>query len=365
MAKDYYAILGVGQDASSEEIKSAYRKLALQNHPDRNPDDRAGAEERFKQINEAYAVLSDPDKRRNYDRFGQAEPGPFAGGAGGNPFGDIFSEFFGDFFGAGNPRGRPGERRGEDLEARVEVDLETTYRGGPVEISYNREVLCQTCSGQGGTRETCPSCGGTGQVQALRQSLLGTVAVRSPCTYCSGRGYVFKERCPDCNGRGNIRHKERIEVQLPAGIQADQMIRVAGAGNQALGGAGDLYVRIEIRPHPHFERSGDDLIYHLRLGIAQASLGANLEIPTFDEPEPLRIPAGTNHGQVFTLKGLGFPNTGGGSRGNLKVVAEIVVPDSLSPRAKELLQAYAEEVGEEIHPGEEGIWDRLKKAFKG
>ncbi|AEB12245.1 molecular chaperone DnaJ [Marinithermus hydrothermalis] len=360
--KDYYAILGVSRDASQDEIKRAYRKLALKYHPDKNPGDKE-AEERFKEINEAYSVLSDPEKRAQYDRFGTTYPGagreyqdiPF------NDLFNLFEEMFGvSFGGRGAARTRPA--RGEDLEVSVPVDLKTVYQGGEVEVRYERLVMCEACRGEGGERRTCPSCRGSGRVEAYRQSLFGTMVTQTPCPQCKGRGFILVEACDACQGRGRTRKEERISVNLPAGMDEGHLLRVAGMGNHGPGGAGDLFVRVQVQPHPELERDGQNLVYCLRLGLAQAALGAKVEVPTLEGPVPLEVPPGTGHGEVFELEGYGLPHPNGAQKGSLLVVTELVVPKKLSAKARDLLRAYAEEVGEAVHT--EGFWDKVKKVFK-
>jgi len=353
--KDYYAILGVSRDASQEEIKKAYRKLALKYHPDKNPDDPS-AEERFKEINEAYAVLSDPEQRARYDRFGTADPRqahPADPGVG--DLFDLLGQMFG--FNVGGTR-RTGPRRGEDLEAVVEITLEQAAKGGEVEVRYRRLVLCEACGGAGGERQTCPTCGGAGRVRQVQQSLFGQFVTESACPHCRGRGYLLSETCPTCGGRGRLEKQERIKVTIPAGMDEDDLLRVPGGGNESTGGAGDLYVRVRIKPHPKLRREGKNLVYTLKLGLAQAALGSQVSIPTLDGEVTLDVPPGTQHGTVFELEGKGLPDPRGGRAGHLRVVTELVVPKKLSPRARELLREYAEEVGEEVPA--EGWWEKVR-----
>ncbi|WP_243031039.1 DnaJ C-terminal domain-containing protein [Thermus altitudinis] len=345
--KDYYAILGVGREATQEEIKKAYRRLALQYHPDRNPGDKE-AEERFKEINEAYAILSDPEKRAQYDRGLLGAPEFQA-----EDLFDLFAQVFGFRSGRTAPRG-------EDLEAQVEVALEDLLGGKEVEVAYARLVPCESCHGQGGKRVACPTCGGRGVVETYRQGLFSGFVTRSTCPHCKGQGYLLAEACPTCRGRGRVAREERVRVRIPPGMDEGQILRVPGYGNLAPGGPGDLYVRLRIRPHPHLEREGPHLVYRLRIGLAQAALGTRVEVPGLSGPIPLDIPPGTGHGEVFELPGEGLPYPGG--RGALRVVVELSVPKHLSPKAKELLRAYAEEVGEKVAP--EGFWEKLKGLFR-
>lgn len=358
---DYYAILGVDRNASADEIKKAYRKLALQYHPDKNRGDKA-AEEKFKQINEAYAVLSDPEKRANYDRYGTATPGGL-GGAGSGNFGDIF-DLFEQVFGFRSPGGGGGRApRGEDLEAAIEMELVDVLRGVEKEIEYDRLVICETCQGQGGKRQTCRSCGGRGMLEQVQRTFFGNMVAQVPCTACRGRGYIFSETCQTCKGQGRVRRKEKIKVNMPAGIDENQLLRVSGMGNLGPGGPGDLFVRPHIKPHPHLKREGTNLVYELKLGLAQAALGARVLIPGLEEDLELSIPPGTHDGEVFELEGQGLPHPGSRSRGKLQVVTQIAVPTQLSKKARVLLRQYAHEVGEEVAP--EGFWDKVKRVFRG
>ncbi len=347
--KDYYAILGVSREATQEEIKKAYRRLALQHHPDRHPGDKE-AEERFKEINEAYAVLSDPEKRAQYDRGLLGTPEYSA-----QDLFDLFAQVFGFQTGRTAPRG-------EDLEAQVEVELQDLLTGKEAEVHYTRLVPCEACQGQGGKRVACPTCGGRGMVETYRQGLFGAFVSRSTCPHCKGQGHLLAEACPTCRGRGRVPREERVRVRIPPGMDENHLLRVPGYGNLGPGGPGDLYVRLSLRPHPHLERQGVDLIYRLRIGLAQAALGARMEIPGLSGPIPLDLPPGTGHGEVFELPGEGLPHPGGHGRGALRVVVELSVPKKLSPKAKELLRAYAAEVGEEVAP--EGFWERVKGFFR-
>jgi len=353
---DYYATLGVGRNASAEEIKKAYRKLALQYHPDKNPGNKE-AEEKFKQINEAYAVLSDPEKRANYDRYGTAVPGT----AGGN-FGDIF-DLFEQVFGFRTPGGAGRAPRGEDLEVAVEMELVDVLHGAEKPIEYDRLVTCEACRGQGGRRQTCRTCGGRGMLEQIQRTFLGNIVAQVPCTACRGRGYILAETCSTCKGQGRVRRREKIQVTLPAGIDENQLLRVSGMGNLGPGGPGDLFVRPQIRPHPHLKREGINLIYELRLGLAQAALGVKTVIPGLEGDLEFSVPPGTHDGEVFELEGQGLPRPGGRSRGKLKVITQIAVPNNLSKKARELLRQYAQEVGEEVAP--EGFWDKVKRVFRG
>ncbi|GEM86210.1 molecular chaperone DnaJ [Meiothermus granaticius] len=358
--KDYYAILGVSREASPDELKKAYRKLALQYHPDKNPGDKA-AEEHFKEINEAYATLSDPEKRAYYDRYGTASPGGFPGGAG-QGFGDLF-DLFEQVFGMRTPGGGARAPRGEDLEASVELELSEVLHGAEKEVVYERWVNCETCGGQGGKRERCKACGGRGTVEQVQRTFFGNMVAQAPCAACRGRGYTLIETCETCKGSGRVRREEHLKIQMPAGIDENQLLRVSGMGNWGPGGAGDLFVRPVLRPHPHLQREGPNLIYSLELGLAQAALGLNTRIPGLEGDIELHVPPGTRDGEVFELDNKGLPYPGGRGRGKLQVVTNIKVPTHLSSRARDLLRQYAEEVGEEVAP--DGFWDKVKRVFRG
>lgn len=353
---DYYATLGVDRTASAEEIKKAYRKLALRYHPDKNPGNKE-AEEKFKQINEAYAVLSDPEKRAHYDRYGTAAPG----GQGGN-FSDIF-DLFEQVFGFRTPGGAGRMPRGEDLEVELELELLEVLYGAQKEIEYDRLVTCETCHGQGGKHQTCRSCGGRGTLEQIQRTFFGNMVTQVPCTACRGRGYTLSETCPTCKAQGRVRRKEKIQINMPAGIDENQLLRVSGMGNLGPGGPGDLFVRPRIHPHPHLKREGSNLIYELRLGLAQAALGAKVQIPGLEGDLEFSLPPGTHDGEIFELEGQGLPYPGSRGRGKLRVITRIAVPQHLSKKARELLRQYAQEVGEEVAP--EGFWDKVKRVFKG
>ena len=357
---DYYATLGVDKDASADEIKKAYRKLALQYHPDRNPGDKA-AEEQFKAINEAYAALSDPEKRANYDRFGTVNPGGFPGGGTGD-IGDIF-DLFNQVFGGRSAGGGGRAPRGEDLETAIEMELGDVLHGVEKEIEFDRMVMCDTCNGQGGKREPCKACQGRGVQEQMQRTIFGNMMAQVPCTSCSGRGYKLLETCQTCKGQGRLRRKEKVSIKMPAGIDDNQMLRVSGKGNMGPGGAGDLFVRPHIKPHPQLHREGPNLIYELKLGLAQAALGNKTEVPGLEAPIEFNVPPATRDGEVFELEGKGLPYPGSSRRGKLQVVTQIDVPTNLSAKAKDLLRQYAAEVGEEVAP--DGFWDKVKRVFKG
>lgn len=363
---DYYDTLNVARTADAKEIKSAYRKLALQYHPDRNAEPEAA--DKFKQINEAYAVLSDPEKRDRYDRFGTADP---QAAYTGDIF-DIFSSVFGGSSGFGGfaQRHRPGVVAGDDLQSQLHITLEQARAGEEVILPIKRQVICEHCKGnraEAGTQKaTCTTCHGSGQVRSQAQSIFGTVTRSQLCPQCQGTGELIPEPCTACRGRGRVRREEEVTVSLPEGIDGGYRIRVPGEGDRGLGGGidGDLYVDIVLEPHQHFTREGDDLHYRLPVGIVQASLGSAFEIPTLDgEPEALHIPAGTQPNSTFRLRGKGMPRLQRHGEGDLIITAQVEIPKKLSKEARHLLEQYGEEVGEVIEE-KEGIFQRIRDFFK-
>ncbi len=365
MASDYYDILGVARDADAGSIKAAYRKLALKYHPDRNPGD-AEAEETFKNVNEAYAVLSDPQKRARFDQFGSVDE--TASFAGGDIF-DIFASVFGGGFG-GATRPRQQGQPGEDLEAQLKITLEQAREGATVPLKVERMAGCDVCHGDraepgSNGKETCPTCNGVGQVRAQAQSLLGTVMTTRICPQCQGVGQIVTTPCSGCSGRGRNLQTDTIDVTLPEGIDGGYRLRIQGEGNAGVdGGAdGDLYVYLELAPHEHFTRDGDDLHYAAEVGPAQATLGASIEVPTMDGVEVIELKPGTQPGTQIRLRNKGMPRLRRGGMGDQIVTIRIVIPEHISSKAREHLQAYADEVGEEIHETHTLI-DRLKGVFR-
>ncbi|MCL4424566.1 MAG: molecular chaperone DnaJ [Firmicutes bacterium] len=366
MAKrDYYEVLGVGRDASLDEIKKSFRQLARKYHPDANPGDPT-AEEKFKEINEAYEVLSDQEKRARYDQFGHAANGAGAGGfgTGFGGFGDLFDMFFG---GMGGPS-QAGPERGDDLRIDLELTLEEAAFGLEREVEVPRIGTCPTCGGSGakpGTRPvTCPVCKGTGQVQTVQETLFGRLATVRPCHRCHGTGRIIETPCPDCRGAGRTRQTRKVKVKIPGGVDEGLRMRLSGEGNVGPQGGppGDLYVFLHVRPHQHFRREGNDLLYQLKIAFTQAALGTELEVPTLDGKTSLKIPAGTQNGARFTLKGKGVPVLRGVGRGDLVVTVEIEVPARLSEKERELLLELARLRGEEVNQ-ERGLFKKMKDAF--
>lgn len=375
MARDYYEVLGVERGASADEVKRAFRSLARKYHPDANPGDPT-AEDKFKEINEAYSALSDPAKRANYDRYGTAEPGT-PGGPGGFDFGGGGAAGFGDIFdlfmGGMGQRAQPGPTRGQDLEAELELDLLDVLHGARPTIRIPRIEACKACHGTGGrngqARTVCHSCGGRGQIQSVRRTALGQFVTARACDTCHGTGQEVKDPCPDCHGQGLIRTHAEETVEIPPGVREGQRVRVSGHGNAGfLGGpSGDLYLLIRERPHPQFRRQGADLEAPLRIGIAQAALGAKVQVPVLEgDRAEVRVPAGAQVGDVLTVKGQGLPNLRGHGRGDLHLQIEVEIPKRLSGTARAALEAYAQATGEAVQAsdGESGLLGKVKHAFK-
>ncbi len=363
--KDYYAVLGVPRNATADEIKQAYRKMARRYHPDLNHD--PGAEEQFKAINEAYEVLSDPEKRAMYDRYGSVDPG--MGGFGGftDPF-DLFNEIFGGLGGFGTRRGAP--RRGNDLRVEVGITLEEAARGVAREVSVRRREPCPTCHGSGaapGSRPaTCPECHGTGQVRRVQRTFLGSFINIVTCPRCEGTGKIVRTPCPACQGSGMTYVTRHLSVQVPAGIEHGMSLRLSGEGEPGERGGppGNLYVTVKVKPHPYFKRQGDDLLLELRVNIAQAALGSRVRVPTLEGEREIRIPPGTQPGTILRLRELGFPHLRGGGRGDQLVIVQVEIPRTLNEEQRALLQKLGETLGtEEIVEEKQGFFDRLKETL--
>ncbi len=359
--RDYYEVLGIQKGASEDEIKKAYKKLARKYHPDMNPGDKE-AEEKFKEVNEANEVLSDPEKKARYDQFGFAGVDPnYGAGAGGGAYGggfdfgdlgDIFGSFFGGGFGGGQRRNPNAPQRGESIRASVSVSFTEAAFGCEKSVTLERSEQCPTCKGNGcapgTTPEICPDCHGTGTVQTRRQTPMGVFASNGPCRKCGGTGRLIHQPCPDCRGTGAVRKRKTIKVNIPAGIDHGQTISLRGQGNAGKNGgpAGDLLITVMVQPHELFRRDGVDVFCEAPITFTQAVLGAELEIPTIDGKVKYSIPEGTQTGTVFRLKGKGIPVLNGRGRGDQYVTVTIETPRNLNKEQKEALRKFSEAVGE-------------------
>jgi molecular chaperone DnaJ len=376
--RDYYEVLGLSREASETEIKKAYRRLARDHHPDANPGD-TGAEERFKELTEAYEVLSNPQARRAYDTYGHQVPRSGAGtaGTGGDPFGgfqDIFEAFFGDQFGE-SPFGSffgSGTRapaRGNDAEVEVQVTLREAAFEAEREVKVQIVKGCSVCDGVGGTKTSqCSTCGGAGAVRTVRQSLLGQMVSTQGCPNCGGRGRIIEAVCDNCRGSGRVSEVETRRIRIPAGIENGMGIKVSGAGHAGERGApsGDLYVRVKVEEDPELMRDGDDLIHRMRVNFVEAALGTEAEVPTLEGTTAIRVAPGTQPGTTLTLRGEGMPRLRRRGRGDIKVVVDVMVPTQLNAEQRELLQRFEATSGEETYGngGGESFFDRLRSVFR-
>ena len=372
MARDSYEVLGVSRQATDDEIKKAYRRLARECHPDANPDDPQAAD-RFKEISAAYETVRDPERRRQYDMFGP-EGAP---GAGGNPFtsgqfglNDLFDAFFsGDVFGGGG-RGQGAPRRGSDAETVMEMTLEEVVTGVRRTVEMRMPVECETCSGSGGAAGSeavrCETCGGAGEVRQIRRTLLGQVVTAGVCPTCQGLGTTIAQPCPTCRGDGRVAGVRTVDVDVPAGIDEGQRLRLAGRGPAAPRGGtpGDLFVAVHVIPNTAFERQGDELWHRLAVSIVQAALGATLEVETFDGPHEVVVQSGTQPGARIRIHGLGVPSLRTGRRADLVVEVDVQVPTNLTPEQAELLVQLAQLRGEEVTAPHEGLFSRIRSAFR-
>ncbi|HXH65120.1 MAG TPA: molecular chaperone DnaJ [Mariprofundaceae bacterium] len=369
--RDYYDILGVAKDADLNAIKRAYRKLAMQYHPDRNPDDKEAAE-RFREVTEAYEVLSDKDKRARYDQYGHAGVdaqmqdfwghGGFQDSHAFRDFGDMFGDVFGDLFGFGGGGGRMSNR-GADLRYDLSLSLEEAAAGREVELDIPKQVECETCKGSGARPGThpvpCSTCGGHGQVQMTQ----GFFAVRRTCPACHGRGVRIESPCTDCGGTGRVRKQHKLKVRIPAGVYDGAQVRVGGQGEAGLQGgpSGDLYIVVSLKSHPIFEREGPDLHCTMPITFPQAALGAEVEAPTLTGRVKIRIPAGSDDGKIFRLKGHGVLDLRTGHKGDLYVKTRIAVPRKLTAKQEALLREFAQVTGDDVYPERSSFLDKAKK----
>jgi len=376
--RDYYEVLGVDRSASAEEIKKAYRKMAVKYHPDKNPGDKA-AEENFKEIGEAYEALSDPQKRAAYDQYGHAAFdrsrgfGGARGGGGGfhDPF-EIFREVFGggsifdDLFGGGQGRGDPsGPQRGSDLRYDMEITFEEAVRGAEKEISLTKLETCDVCHGSGAetgsSRKTCPTCHGRGQVVTAR----GIFSIAQTCPRCKGAGQIIEKPCRACSGEGRREKSSKVRLRIPAGVDTGARLRSSGNGEGGLRGGppGDLYVVLHVKDHEIFQRDADDLICEVPIQFVDAALGAEIEVPTLTEPAQIRIPPGTQNGTVFRLKGRGVKNVQGYGHGDLHVRVTVEVPTKLNAEQKAKLKEFADLCDPSVNPLRESFFEKAKKLF--
>ncbi|MEA1960341.1 MAG: molecular chaperone DnaJ [Bacillota bacterium] len=372
--RDYYETLGVSKDASADEIKQAYRQMAKKYHPDLNKEDENAAE-KFKEVGEAYEVISDPQKRATYDRYGHDAFDPTKGGTGfdfdnmGGGFGDIFDMFFGG--NAGGRQRRSGPQQGGDREIRVDINFEDAIFGMEKDIELARIENCEKCGGSGaepGSKaKTCPHCKGAGQVRSVQNTPFGRFETVKPCPQCKGEGKIIENPCKKCRGTGKVRKKRIINVRIPAGIDTGSRLRIQGEGEEGIRGgpAGDLYITIVVRPHAKFQREGYTLYCNLEINFVQAALGAEIVIPLLGGVEhKLVVPEGIQPGHVIMVKGKGIPHLNSHRTGDLKVIIQVSIPDKLTQRQKELLESFYEDVDDkEDKEGKKGLFDRLKDAM--
>lgn len=388
--RDYYEVLGVEKTASEEEIKKAYRKLAKKYHPDMNQGDK-GAEAKFKELNEAYEVLSDKDKKARYDQFGHAgvDPNGFggaggfgSGGFGGGGFGgfggsggfeDIFDMFFGGAgggFGGGGARRKSGPQKGADLKYELEIEFEEAAFGVKKDVHVTRNETCNDCKGTGAKAgssvETCRVCGGSGEIRFTQSTVFGRVVNVKTCDECHGEGRVIKEPCPHCKGRGSIRRSRKITIDIPAGVDTGSVMPLRGEGEPGLKGGpnGDLYIYMRVKPHDLFKREGINLYSEMPISFTQAALGDEIDVPTLEGKMKYSIPEGTQTGTTFRIKNKGIPSLKSKIRGDLYFTVKVSVPKKLSEQQKELLRRYAEISGDDVEEQGKSFFDKVKDAFK-
>lgn len=383
MAKrDYYEVLGISKTADDKEIKAGFRKLAKQYHPDLNPDNKE-AEAKFKEINEAYEVLSDSEKKAKYDQFGHAafdQNQGFGGGGGANygDFNDIFGDIFGDFFGGGASFGgaraqRTGPKAGSDLKIKLDIEFEEAAFGTKRDIKINRIEKCNVCNGTGAkkgtSKKTCPTCGGAGSVKSVQRTPFGQFASTKTCTTCRGTGEVVEDPCTACHGSGKEKKSRKLSINIPAGVDSGSVIPLRGEGNHGDHGgpAGDLYVYLNVKEHELFERDGNDVWCEILISFAKATLGGYIEVPTIEGKVKYDIPEGTQTGTVFRLKNKGIKNLRGSGKGDQYVKIKVVVPKKLTDKQKNILEQFAVEMGEKedkFDSDKKGFFGKVKDAFK-
>jgi molecular chaperone DnaJ len=374
--RDYYEVLGVSKNAGEDEIKKAYRKLAIKYHPDKNPDDKA-AEDKFKEAAEAYEILSNAEKRQRFDQFGHAGVGGSAGGGFGgmnmddifSQFGDIFGGAFGGFGGGGAQRGRR-VNRGTNLRVKVKLALKDIANGVEKKIKVNKQVSCKTCAGSGaknGNYDTCRQCNGSGVITRVQQTILGAMQTQSTCSACNGEGRIIRDKCVSCHGDGVVREEEVISINIPAGVAEGMQLSMQGKGNAAQRGGinGDLLIVVEEEEHPELKREGNHVLYSLNVSFPDAALGITVEIPTIEAKAKIKIEPGTQSGKVLRLKGKGLPDVNSYGRGDQLVEISIFTPTHLSAEEKKQLEAMRESKNFEPNPSkrEKGFFDRMKEYF--
>ncbi len=374
--RDYYEVLGIQKGASDDEIKKAYRQNAKKYHPDLHPGDKE-CEDKFKEVNEAYEVLSDKEKKARYDQFGHAGVDPNFGAGGGSPFtqdmdfGDIFNSFFGGFGGFGGRRGSNpnAPRRGADVETSLYISFEEAAKGCKKTVAYQNIETCSDCHGTGAqkgtTPKTCSACGGKGRVTINQRTPFGVVQTQSTCDACKGRGKIIEIPCKKCNGNGRVRVKKSVEVTVPAGINDNQILNIGGRGNNGVNGgaSGDLHVYINVRPHPVFERKGNDVWCEMPITFTQAALGAEITVPTLDGKVSYSVHEGTQPGDIFKLKGKGISNLNGRGRGDQYVRISIEVPRNLSREQKDLIRELDKNTSDKNYAKRKTFKDKIKKMF--
>ncbi|QXM06203.1 molecular chaperone DnaJ [Crassaminicella indica] len=372
--RDYYEVLGVDRGADEQTIKRAYRKLAMKYHPDRNPGDKE-AEEKFKEVNEAYEILSDPNKKARYDQFGHAgvdgnAQGGFGGAAGFGGFEDIFGDIF-DIFGGGfsSSRRKAGPKKGADLRYELAITFEEAAFGADKEVIIRRHEKCSTCNGTGAkpgtSKKTCSKCNGTGEVRYATRTPLGQFVNVKTCDVCNGEGYIIENPCIKCNGTGKELKQKKIQIKVPAGVDTGSVIPLRGEGEPGEKGGpnGDLYIVLRVRPHEIFKRDGNDVICEIPITFVQAALGDELIVPSLDGKIKYKIPEGTQSGTIFRIKGKGIPSLRGYGRGDLYVKVIVEVPKKLNEKQKELLRQFADIMGEDVHEQRKSFFDKVKEVF--